>query len=51
MKKDESITLGEKLLKHALGKNISIEDLPQDDLNSVLNEFKLNIYQEQFQKG
>ena len=46
MKKDESITLGEKLLKHALGKNISIEELPQDDLNSVLNEFKLNNLEE-----
>ncbi|KAB2824864.1 bifunctional GTP diphosphokinase/guanosine-3',5'-bis pyrophosphate 3'-pyrophosphohydrolase [Aliivibrio finisterrensis] len=41
MRKEDSVILGRRLLNHALGHNVSLDDISQDNITHVLSDLKL----------
>ena len=44
LKRDDSISLGRRLLNHALGENVKIADIPQENIAHLLKRAKLSSF-------
>jgi guanosine-3',5'-bis(diphosphate) 3'-pyrophosphohydrolase len=44
LKRDDSISLGRRLLNHALGENVKIADIPQENIDHLLKRARLNSF-------